>query len=83
MKIKTHRRIETIYSSITFRNCLNEQNQMKKIVARGGTRDYHNKIMANLFYQPSTRTRFSFYQQCIALGGSVISTEQATEFHLK
>ena len=32
--------------------------QMEKVVARGGTRDYQNKIMATLFYKPSTRTRF-------------------------
>ncbi|MHB8878259.1 MAG: hypothetical protein ACYC8T_31575, partial [Myxococcaceae bacterium] len=34
--------------------------RMEKLVARGGTRDYENKIMATLFYEPSTRTRFSF-----------------------
>lgn len=54
--------------------------QMKKIVARGGTRDYENKIMANLFYQPSTRTRFSFEAAMFRLGGKVLSTEQAKEF---
>ncbi len=53
---------------------------MKKIVARGGTRDYDNKIMATLFYKPSTRTRFSFESAMYRLGGKVLSTEQATEF---
>lgn len=53
---------------------------MKKIEARGGTRDYENKIMASLFYKPSTRTRFSFEAAMYRLGGKVISTEQAMEF---
>lgn len=54
--------------------------QMKKIVSRGGTRDYENKIMASLFYKPSTRTRFSFESAMYRLGGKVLSTEQANEF---
>ncbi|HTY11901.1 MAG TPA: aspartate carbamoyltransferase [Bacteroidota bacterium] len=54
--------------------------QMEKIVARGGTRDYENKIMATLFYRPSTRTRFSFEAAMHRLGGSVLSTERANEF---
>lgn len=54
--------------------------QMKKIVARGGTMDYSNKIMATLFYKPSTRTRFSFESAMYRLGGKVLSTEQAQEF---
>ncbi len=54
--------------------------QMKKIVKRGGTRDYQNKVMATLFYKPSTRTRFSFESAMYRLGGSVLSTEQAKEF---
>lgn len=53
---------------------------MEKIVARGGTRDYQNKIMATLFYEPSTRTRFSFESAMYRLGGNVLSTEQAMEF---
>ncbi|PKL86024.1 MAG: aspartate carbamoyltransferase [Ignavibacteriae bacterium HGW-Ignavibacteriae-1] len=53
---------------------------MKKIVARGGTKDYENKIMANLFYKPSTRTRFSFASAMYRLGGKVMTTEQAGEF---
>lgn len=38
------------------------------------------KIMASLFYEPSTRTRFSFESAMYRLGGSVISTENAEEF---
>ena len=55
-------------------------NQMKKIVARGGTRDYSDKIMATMFYAPSTRTRFSFESAMYRLGGKVLSTEHAKEF---
>ena len=53
---------------------------MKKIVARGGTKDYDNKIMATLFYAPSTRTRFSFESAMFRLGGKVLSTESAMDF---
>ncbi len=53
---------------------------MKKIVARGGTLDYQNKILATLFYSPSTRTRFSFESAMYRLGGKVLSTENAREF---
>ncbi len=54
--------------------------QMEKIVARGGTRDYEQKIMATLFYKPSTRTRFSFEAAMYRLGGRVLSSERANEF---
>lgn len=37
-------------------------------------------IMASLFYEPSTRTRFSFESAMLRLGGSVITTENAREF---
>jgi len=53
---------------------------MARIAARGGTRDYENRIMATLFYRPSTRTRFSFEAAMCRLGGRVLSTEQAREF---
>ena len=53
---------------------------MEKIVARGGTRDYSDRIMATLFYKPSTRTRFSFEAAMFRLGGHVLSTEQARIF---
>lgn len=54
--------------------------QMKRIVARGGTSDYQDKILATLFYRPSTRTRFSFESAMYRLGGKVLTTEQANEF---
>jgi aspartate carbamoyltransferase catalytic subunit len=38
------------------------------------------KIMASLFYEPSTRTRFSFESAMRRLGGSVLTTENAREF---
>ena len=40
----------------------------------------NGKIMASLFYEPSTRTRFSFESAMRRLGGSVITTENAREF---
>ena len=38
------------------------------------------KILATLFYEPSTRTRLSFESAMLRLGGSVVSTENAKEF---
>jgi aspartate carbamoyltransferase catalytic subunit len=53
---------------------------MERIVARGGTLEYQNKILASLFYRPSTRTRFCFEAAMYRLGGKVLSTEQASAF---
>ena len=53
---------------------------MERVVARGGTLDYQHRIMATLFYAPSTRTRFSFEAAMLRLGGRVLSTEQAGIF---
>ena len=41
------------------------------------------KIMASLFYEPSTRTRLSFESAMHRLGGSVVSTENAQQFSSK
>jgi aspartate carbamoyltransferase catalytic subunit len=54
--------------------------RMERVVARGGTLDYQHKVMATLFYSPSTRTRFSFEAAMYRLGGRVLSTEQAKLF---
>ena len=53
---------------------------MERVVARGGSLDFQKKIMATVFYQPSTRTRFSFEAAMHRLGGSVLSTEHARAF---
>ena len=53
---------------------------MDRVVARGGTGDYASKIMATLFYEPSTRTRFSFEAAMHRLGGQVLSTEHGRVF---
>src|SRR3989344_7691325 len=37
------------------------------------------KILASLFYEPSTRTRFSFESAMMRLGGNVLSMENAKE----
>ncbi len=38
------------------------------------------RILATLFYEPSTRTRLSFESAMLRLGGNVVSTENAREF---
>ncbi len=58
-------------------------NAMKTDVAEGSPaygRSLSKKIMASLFYEPSTRTRFSFEAAMNRLGGRIITTENAKEF---
>lgn len=50
-----------------------------KLEKKRGT-PLRGKILASLFYEPSTRTRFSFESAMLRLGGNVISTENAREF---
>jgi aspartate carbamoyltransferase catalytic subunit len=53
---------------------------MEDVVAGGGSKLLDGLIMASLFYEESTRTRFSFETAMLRLGGSVISTENARQF---
>jgi aspartate carbamoyltransferase catalytic subunit len=53
---------------------------MEKVVEDGGSKLLDGCIMASLFYEESTRTRFSFETAMHRLGGSVISTENARQF---
>lgn len=58
----------------------NRSHGMERVVARGGTLEYQNKILATLFYRPSTRTRFCFEAAMHRLGGRILSTEHAGSF---
>ena len=79
--MKLHHIIESQQFNLpTLVDLFERADQMERVVARGGTQDYQNRIMASLFYEPSTRTRFSFESAMFRLGGKVISTERAHEF---
>jgi aspartate carbamoyltransferase catalytic subunit len=58
----------------------NLSRRMEGVVAGGGSKLLDGKIMASLFYEESTRTRFSFESAMLRLGGSAISTENARQF---
>src|SRR2546430_2689360 len=47
--------------------------------SRGGTDDLDGRVLATLFYEPSTRTRFSFEVAMMRLGGGVVGAENARE----
>ncbi len=51
--------------------------RMHEIAASGGSRRLAGRIMATLFFEPSTRTRLSFESAMTRLGGSVLSAEDA------
>jgi aspartate carbamoyltransferase catalytic subunit len=55
-------------------------NEMREVAASGGNNLLAGRIMATLFYEPSTRTRLSFESAMMRLGGQVITTENAREF---
>src|SRR6202171_6040345 len=53
---------------------------MEDVVRGGGNDGLRGRIMASLFYEPSTRTRLSFEAAMLRLGGEVLGTESAGEF---
>jgi len=47
---------------------MSEARKMDSILDKGGNRMFDEKIMATLFYEPSTRTRLSFESAMMRLG---------------
>lgn len=50
------------------------------VLRKGSHETLRGKVLATLFYEPSTRTRLSFEAAMLRLGGQVITTENAKEF---
>lgn len=48
---------------------------MEKVIAKGGDDRLHGKILAALFYEPSTRTRLSFEAAMQRLGGQIVTAD--------
>jgi aspartate carbamoyltransferase catalytic subunit len=79
--MKLHHIIEAQqFNSASLLHLFDTAFEMEHVVAHGGTMEFQKRIMATLFYEPSTRTRFSFETAMHRLGGRVISTENAAEF---
>ena len=55
-----------------------EADNMEQLIAHGGSQSMNGRIMATLFYEPSTRTRLSFEAAMLKLGGATLSVENAT-----
>jgi len=63
--------LEEIFKDVEF---------MQRVTELGRMNTLSGKVMACMFYEPSTRTRFSFEAAMVRLGGRVISTESAGVF---
>jgi aspartate carbamoyltransferase catalytic subunit len=59
-----------------YSNSMSDPNTRYQV--RGRRTDAANFILATLFYEPSTRTRFSFESAMIRLGGSVLASSDPT-----
>ena len=54
--------------------------EMEQVVQHYGSNILNRRVMATLFYEPSTRTRLSFESAMCRLGGDVLTTESAQQF---
>ena len=54
--------------------------EMEQVVQHYGSNLLNRRVMATLFYEPSTRTRLSFESAMKRLGGDAVTTESAQEF---
>ena len=54
--------------------------EMEQVVQHYGSNILNRRVMATMFYEPSTRTRLSFESAMTRLGGAVLTTESAQEF---
>jgi len=54
---------------------LSTAKEMEKVLKKGGDDRLSDKVMAALFYEPSTRTRLSFESAMLRLGGKVITAD--------
>lgn len=52
---------------------------MRGVASRGGDSRLRGRILATMFYEPSTRTRMSFESAMIRLGGQLLTSENASE----
>ena len=81
MTTQISNRVKHIIKSQQFdQKLINKIFAMATILEKKKDSSLKGKIMASLFYEPSTRTRFSFESAMLRLGGSVITTENAKEF---
>ncbi|MCR4325015.1 MAG: aspartate carbamoyltransferase [Candidatus Curtissbacteria bacterium] len=77
MKLK-HVVSATQFDTDTLRKLFNTASKIKN--GNYPKKALNGKIMAAIFYEPSTRTRLSFEAAMQRLGGQVISTENASQF---
>ncbi|MFC5652807.1 aspartate carbamoyltransferase [Paenibacillus solisilvae] len=68
------------FDRITLDQLFLSAQEMELVVRHGGTGRFSTKIMSTLFFEASTRTRFSFESAMHRLGGRVIGTENASQF---
>ena len=79
--IPTTRRLSHVLSSHQFnRELLGDVLRRARELSDVRDQRLAGRIMATLFYEPSTRTRLSFESAMVRLGGTVIGTEAAREF---